>query len=282
MSNQLLEYIQSEPALQDIYDDYQKTTKNLGEVANTYFYRPLSFPFVKLGQKLHLSPNFFTTLALISAIVGAFCISQHWYAWGAFFVLMKQILDCVDGSLARLTKKFSKFGAAYDFIGDVVGMILIMIAIGYSEYQVTQNSLIIVIIAISAVTMAVHVLSYNNVRQRYLDQLNPVPPVPAKHLLSRLTPYPNLLLLEISEKNSANYSTEDIRALYSHSFQSIPLLWSVIEGGFSITWIVVAGFIGNFNVLWIVLLGVNNVLMVSFMLLQHWKVHQFPKKLANF
>ncbi|MHA1746278.1 MAG: CDP-alcohol phosphatidyltransferase family protein [Promethearchaeota archaeon] len=280
MSNQLLEYIQNEPALQEIYVDYQKTTKNVGEVANTYFYRPLAFPFVKLGQFLHLSPNFFTTLAFLSAVVGAICFSQHWYAWGGFFVLLKQILDCVDGSLARLTKKFSKFGAAFDFIGDVVGMILIMIAIGYSEIQATQDSSIIVLIVISAVTMAVHVLSYNNVRKRYLEQLNPVPTVPAESFLSRLTPYPNLLLLEISEQNSANYSTEDIQALYRHTFQNIPLLWSIVAGAFAVTWVAVAGFIGNFNFLWIILLGVNNILLVGLILLQQWKFRQFPKKLA--
>ena len=155
MSNQLLEYIQSEPVLAEILEDYQKTTKNVGEIVNTYFYRPLSFPFVKLGQKTGLTPNFFTTMALISAIVSAFCMYQHLYAWGAFFVLLKQILDCVDGSLARLTKKFSKFGAGFDFIGDVIGMILIMIAIGFSEYGTTQNPWIIVIISITAVTMEI-------------------------------------------------------------------------------------------------------------------------------
>ena len=78
-------------------------------------------------SQLRLSPNVWTILSLFPAIVGAyFIVQQDFYIAVAFFAVAA-FLDVIDGSVARVMGKVTKFGAFLDTIVDryVEGILLL-------------------------------------------------------------------------------------------------------------------------------------------------------------
>lgn len=76
---------------------------------------------IKVGvvfSKIPLSPNQWTLLSLVPAIVAAFLISQNDFLYAAIFFAIASFLDFVDGSVARVSGQVTKFGAYLDTILD--------------------------------------------------------------------------------------------------------------------------------------------------------------------
>ncbi len=70
------------------------------------------------AAKLGLSPNHWTILALIPALMAVwFLIGQQWLIAAALFSL-SSFIDLVDGSVARVTGSVTKLGAYLDTIVD--------------------------------------------------------------------------------------------------------------------------------------------------------------------
>ncbi|MFQ5707001.1 MAG: CDP-alcohol phosphatidyltransferase family protein [bacterium] len=78
------------------------------------WYLKLIQPIVNFFVNLELNPNFFTTIGFILTIGSAvlFAIGQLRIA-GAI-VLLAGTFDIIDGKVARLTQRVTKFGALYD------------------------------------------------------------------------------------------------------------------------------------------------------------------------
>ncbi len=67
---------------------------------------------------IRLHPNVITTMAFVLGLICAFAISEG-YTIAAFVLLwVSGALDVLDGTVARLTNKSSKFGAYLDMIFD--------------------------------------------------------------------------------------------------------------------------------------------------------------------
>ncbi len=67
--------------------------------------------------KLRISPNL---LSITSPIVGLFFYLEIDSHWSIFFLVLSLLLDGIDGSVAILTKRTSKFGALLDGVMDRV------------------------------------------------------------------------------------------------------------------------------------------------------------------
>lgn len=79
-----------------------------------------------------LSPNLVTTLGIIVTLVLSHNIIYSGCKYKAFFLaIIIQLLDCLDGAVARKCNKKTKFGALYDIAADTLknGLILISIII---------------------------------------------------------------------------------------------------------------------------------------------------------
>ena len=126
--------------IESTVQDFKKGIKPQGEIINTIFYRPLSYPIVLLSAKLKLTPNFITFISLLSAIISAIFFGLGEVYLGALFFFLRQILDCVDGALARMTNNFSKFGGMFDAIGDGMGVLIVMVAITIEQYRRLETS----------------------------------------------------------------------------------------------------------------------------------------------
>ncbi len=266
--------VQIEDSWIDISVEYKKTTKKVGEVINSVLYRPLGFPLVILGKKLKLTPNFFTTLSLISMLISAFFYSQNMIYWAAVLLLIKQILDCVDGSLARLTNQFSKFGGLYDFFGDVIGFVVMSLCMGYAMSTSENNSIYYLYYILMAISVGIGTLLFNTAKSQYLNNLSGkkdlVKKSPQKSssklitLLRKLINMPVALfqyLTKFPDISSPMYSSIDRHYLskiekvdaFEKYFAPLMNLWSFIAGGASITLIVLITLIDRVNLIFIVL-----------------------------
>lgn len=84
---------------------------------------------VKVGlifSKIPLTPNQWTMLSIVPVLIAAYFIAKEEFLYGAIAFIVAAFLDLVDGSVARVTGRTSKFGAYLDTIMDryVEGIII--------------------------------------------------------------------------------------------------------------------------------------------------------------
>ena len=78
-----------------------------------HYYRLLE-AFIRPLAQAGVSPNFISFLSLLIAVVAAYCYSQGAIFAGGIFLLLTGLLDTMDGTIARLSGKSSRFGALLD------------------------------------------------------------------------------------------------------------------------------------------------------------------------
>jgi len=76
---------------------------------------------VKIGimfSKIPISPNKWTIISLVPAILAAYFLAKDLFLYAATWFVIASFLDMVDGAVARVTGRVSKFGAYLDTIVD--------------------------------------------------------------------------------------------------------------------------------------------------------------------
>jgi len=86
-------------------------------------------------NKLNITPNFVTTLSLISGTFSAYNIFKGNFKISALLFLIAYYFDCVDGKLARKYNLITKFGDYYDHFSDLFKFILML----YALYSVNKK-----------------------------------------------------------------------------------------------------------------------------------------------
>jgi len=78
-------------------------------------------------SKLPLSPNVWTLLSLVTAIISVYFISTNNLLIAAIILLITAFVDVIDGAVARATGRATKFGAYLDTVVDryVEGLIIL-------------------------------------------------------------------------------------------------------------------------------------------------------------
>lgn len=96
-------------------------------------YRRISVPIAKRMSKRQISPNLVTILAFIVGLTSAITIFYN-IVLSVVLIFISQILDCVDGDLARISGKTSARGAYLDRLFDrFVDFALIFSISAYSK-----------------------------------------------------------------------------------------------------------------------------------------------------
>lgn len=99
-----------------------RSASRLGDGAySTAVVRPLSRIGTRLALRIDLSPNAITVISLAVGLVAALLVLTGRPAgWIAAAVLLQLalVIDCMDGEVARFTRRFSALGAWLDGIGD--------------------------------------------------------------------------------------------------------------------------------------------------------------------
>ena len=79
----------------------------------------IATPFAKIFIKLGFSPDLVTLLGTLGVVVSSIVFfSQGEFLWGSIVFAMFVGLDAVDGTVARLLSKNSKWGAFFDSVLD--------------------------------------------------------------------------------------------------------------------------------------------------------------------
>lgn len=90
---------------------------------STFVVRRASKPLTRLALRIGWSPNAITVLsfAIGLAAAGSFALGSRWaLVLGALLLQLSLVVDCVDGEVARATRRFSALGAWLDASTDRV------------------------------------------------------------------------------------------------------------------------------------------------------------------
>lgn len=109
-----------------------------GELPALLLFRPLSFWVTPLFARAGFTPSGVTWLSLalsiclpLAAVFGG--ERAHWLVFGAGFAC--QVLDCVDGNLARATGRSSAYGQMLDLVIGQLYWILVFVSVGILAEQ---------------------------------------------------------------------------------------------------------------------------------------------------
>ncbi|MDR6846092.1 CDP-alcohol phosphatidyltransferase family protein [Flavobacterium granuli] len=93
--------------------------------------RPLARIFANQLRNTRFTPIHITLLFGISGLVAIYCILRNHYFAASFFIILKSIIDAVDGELARVKKTPSYTGRYLDSIFDIILNFLFLLTICY-------------------------------------------------------------------------------------------------------------------------------------------------------
>lgn len=116
-----------------------------------------------LAVKIGATPNQVTLLSFAIGLYSAYSFSRgdFWSIFlGALLLQLSIIVDCVDGELARYTRKFSKLGAWLDAVTDRVKEYLVFLGLAYGAANEGTN-LWIPALAMMAIQTFRHLSDYN-------------------------------------------------------------------------------------------------------------------------
>lgn len=99
-------------------------------------YAMLISPMItKICLKLKLIPNVITLLMIASGVVGGLLFALPYTAAkiaGIVFIHLWYVFDCSDGEVARITKRYSKFGTEIDYTAHVIDHPIMLFGFGIS------------------------------------------------------------------------------------------------------------------------------------------------------
>ncbi len=128
--------------------ELKKTFKKMRDGLQQLIYmiiNPLVYGMIKIG----ITPNMVTTIGFLGNVLAAALMvyasaqetaadQYYWMAWSGATIIIFSLFDMLDGQVARLGNKVSRFGAMYDSVLDrycelftLGGITYFLMAIGY-------------------------------------------------------------------------------------------------------------------------------------------------------
>ena len=89
----------------------------------------LTQPIAQLSAKTPITPNIITWLGLLLAVAAAILIVTGELIAAGFMVLVAGLCDMLDGALARVTNRTTRFGAILDSVLDRVSEAVLLLGI---------------------------------------------------------------------------------------------------------------------------------------------------------
>ncbi|HEY6192979.1 MAG TPA: CDP-alcohol phosphatidyltransferase family protein [Bacteroidota bacterium] len=112
----------------------------------------LKIPIVFAHEKLGLSPNGISTIGFVAGIAAAGLVAAGLLLPGLIVMAVSQIIDGLDGGVARLYNLQSPTGRTLETVYDRLNELAILLALAYTGY-VTYTMVGLAFIAILLVTM---------------------------------------------------------------------------------------------------------------------------------
>ena len=93
--------------------------------------RPVAKFFANQLKNTRFTPIHITLLFGVSGLIAIYCVLQNHYYLAAFFIILKSIIDAIDGELARAKNTPSYTGRYLDSIFDIILNFLLLMSICY-------------------------------------------------------------------------------------------------------------------------------------------------------
>lgn len=123
---------------------------------STYAVRPISRKVTGIGLRLGWSPNAVTAASLTLGVLAAGLVAtgtQWLWVVAAVLVQVALVVDCVDGEIARFTRRFSAFGAWLDAVGDRVKEYSVFAALALVASRTGDQAWTLAVAAMAVVTV---------------------------------------------------------------------------------------------------------------------------------
>ncbi len=133
---------------------------------SVFFLRKFSKILTWVAVKIGATPNQVTLISFAIGLYSAYCFSQgsFWSIFlGAILLQLSIIVDCVDGELARYTRKFSQLGAWLDAVTDRVKEYMVFMGLAIGAEKEGRNLWIPAIVMMLIQTFR-HLSDYNYAR----------------------------------------------------------------------------------------------------------------------
>lgn len=104
-------------------------------IIDQFIVKYIAFNILPSLKKANITPNMVTTFSLIISCISIWNIHKDKYIIGSLLFLIRYILDCIDGPLARYTKTVTKFGDVYDHVVDLGTVIAFFIVAFTKKYS---------------------------------------------------------------------------------------------------------------------------------------------------
>jgi len=142
---------------------------------SVFFLRKFSKLLTWLAVRVNATPNQVTLISFAVGLYSAFCFTKGTFSQtllGAFLLQLSIIVDCVDGELARYTRKFSKLGAWLDAVTDRVKEYMVFLGLAIGAEKSGQDLWIPALVMMLIQTFR-HLSDYNfarSIKQRAEEQ----------------------------------------------------------------------------------------------------------------
>ena len=152
-------------------EEYKKSLKHIEaeEPLDLYFYRIISFLFVKIILPFPITPNQISIAALIMGLISAVFYAsgtQEAFLIAAVFYAIYYLFDLSDGQVARLKKNGTRIGRIVDGIADYVTHLSIYIGLGIGLGNELNTWLLVIATMMS---LMAQVILFDFYRSRYLE-----------------------------------------------------------------------------------------------------------------
>lgn len=232
--------------------------------------RPIARFFAKNLKDTSVSVLMVTNFHLLASIFCTWLILQEMIIEGCIILVIKGVIDAIDGELARIRGRPSHVGRYWDTIADTIGLILVMYAFG----QYLGWSSLITGGAILAVLFQYSLFNHFSVRARMIgsgdttsrvdEKICPVaqPWENQKHVnfLHKIYligfSWQDQIISFLAGKGSKDLSFElTISSLLGYGFQSIVILGLAL--------------LGNIELIYELVFQINGVIMIIVILRSH-------------
>jgi archaetidylinositol phosphate synthase len=99
------------------------------------YLEPVAGAFSRAG----ITPNQISLLSLLFGILCAYFFATGMFPLGSLMLIISAVLDLVDGSVARMTSRTTRFGAVFDWIVDKYVDALVLLGIGLSGVAIISR-----------------------------------------------------------------------------------------------------------------------------------------------
>lgn len=142
---------------------------------SVFFLRKFSKLLTWLAVRVNATPNQVTLISFAIGLYSALCFTRGTFSQtllGAVLLQLSIIVDCVDGELARYTRKFSKLGAWLDAVTDRVKEYMVFLGLAIGAEKSGQDLWIPALVMMLIQTFR-HLSDYNfarSIKQRAEEQ----------------------------------------------------------------------------------------------------------------